>query len=187
VSTETIVCAINESTGAGEALRAAARLAARLDMRLVAVHVVEDAPLSPAARREARAGGMRLVDRVLAEQAVPVADRRVAIGDPAEHVGRIADEEGAQLIVVGSTPHGRRQRPPLRSRLATELPRVTPVPVVVVPPQLGRPYARASSSLLPDGSVSTRPAAVSSAPAPAAAAHPSRRSNSSVSGKTIVA
>ncbi len=187
MSTGTIVCAINESTGAAEALGAASRLAGRLDMRLVAVHVVEDAPLSAAARRGARAGGMRLVDRVLAEQAVLVADRRVATGDPAEHVGRIADEEGADLIVVGSTAHGRRQRPPLRSRLATELPRMTSVPVVVVPPQVGRPYARASSSLLPDGSVSTRPAAVSSAPVPAAAARPSTRSNSSAPGRTIVA
>jgi nucleotide-binding universal stress UspA family protein len=187
MTTGTIVCAINESTGAARALRAASRLAERLDMRLVAVHVVEDAPLSPAARRGARAGGLRLVDRVLAEQGVAVADRRVAIGDPAEHIGRIAREERAELIVVGSTPHGRRHRPPLRSRLATELPRVTPVPVVVVPPQVGRPYATASSSLFPDGSVSTRPAAVSSPPAPAAAARPSTRSSSSASGRTIVA
>jgi nucleotide-binding universal stress UspA family protein len=187
MSTETIVCAINESTGAEEALRAASRLARRLDMRLLAVHVVEDPALSPAARREARAGGMRLVDRVLAEQGVPEADRRVAIGDPAEHLGRIAEEEGAELVVVGSKPHGRRLRPPLRSRLSTELPQVTPIPVVVVPPQLGRPYARARSSLLPDGSVRMDPADVSSARAPAAAARPSTRSRSSAPGRTIVA
>ena len=135
----TIVCAVNETTGGEEALRAASRLSERLDMRLVAVHVVQDVPLSPAARREARAGGMRLVDRVLAEQGVHVADRRVAIGDPAEHIGRIAGEERADLVVLGSRPNGRRHRPPLRSRLATELPRMTTVPVVVVPPQLGVP------------------------------------------------
>jgi len=133
----TIVCAVNETPGAHEALRAASRLSERLGMRLVAVHVLEDVPLSAGARRGARAGGMRLVDRVLAEQGVMVADRRVAIGDPAEHIGRIAGEERAELVVVGSKPNGRQQRPPLRSRLATELPRITPVPVVVVPPQLG--------------------------------------------------
>ena len=89
MSKGTIVCAVNETTGAQEALRAASRLSKRLDMRLVAVHVVEDVPLSPAARREARAGGIRLVERVLEEQGVRVADRRVAVGDPAEHIGRI--------------------------------------------------------------------------------------------------
>ena len=186
MSTGTIVCAVNETTGAAEALRAAARLCERLDLRLVAVHVVEDVPVGPPARREARAGGMRLVDRVLAEQGLPLAERRVAIGDPAEHVGRIAGEEGAELVVVGSKPNGRQPRPPLRSRLATELPRITPVPVVVVPPQLGRPSATATSSLFPDGSVSTGPSAVSSAPAPAAPARPSSRSRSSAVGRTIV-
>jgi K+-sensing histidine kinase KdpD len=137
MSRRTIVCAVNETAGAEEALRAAFRLSERLDMRLVVVHVVEDVPLSPSARREARAGGLRLVDRVLAEQGVAVADRRAAIGNPAEHIGRIAGEERAELVVIGSKTNGRRPHPPLRSRLATELPRMTRVPVVVVPPQLG--------------------------------------------------
>jgi K+-sensing histidine kinase KdpD len=136
MTTGTIVCAVNETAGAGEALRAAFRLSGRFGTRLVVVHVVEDLPLSPAARREARAGAMRLVDRVLGEQGVVVADRRVATGDPAEQIGRIADEERAELVVVGSKANGRQARPPLRSRLATELPRMTSVPVVVVPPQL---------------------------------------------------
>jgi len=137
MSKGTIVCAVNETTGAQEALRAASHLSKRLDMRLVAVHVVEDVPLSPAARREARAGGIRLVERVLEEQGVRVADRRVAVGDPAEHIGRIAGEERADLVVVGSKPSGRQSRPPLRSRLATELPQTTPIPVVVAPPRRG--------------------------------------------------
>ncbi|HEX3330791.1 MAG TPA: universal stress protein [Gaiellales bacterium] len=136
MSTRTLVCAVNETTGAKEALRTASRLSERLGMRLVAVHVLEDVPLSPAARREARAGGVRLVDRMLAEQGIWGADGRVAIGNPAEHIGRVAREERAELILIGSKPNGRRPRPPLRSRLATELPQRTPVPVVVVPPQL---------------------------------------------------
>jgi hypothetical protein len=49
------------------------------------------------------------------------------------------------------------------------------------------PYATASSSLLPDGSVSMGPAGVSSAPAPAAAERPSTRSRSSTPGRTMVA
>jgi len=135
MSSKTLVCAVNETTGASEALRTASRLSERLGMRLVAVHVLEDVPLSPTARREARIGGMRLIDRMLAEQGVWGADSRVAIGDPAEHIGRVAGEEQAELVLIGSKANDRRPRPPLRSRLATELPQRTPVPVVVVPPQ----------------------------------------------------
>ena len=134
MSTGAIVCAVNETEGAAEALRAAAHLGRRLNMRLVAVHVVEDVPMSAGARREARAGGLRLVDRVLAEQEEWTADRRVASGDPAEEIARIAGEERAELVVVGSKPNGRGARPPLRSRVATELARMSTVPVVVVPP-----------------------------------------------------
>jgi nucleotide-binding universal stress UspA family protein len=134
MSTGTIVCAVNETAGAAEALRAAAHLARRLNLRLVAAHVVEDVRMSAAARREARAGGMRLVHRVLTEQQVWTADPRVASGDPAEELARIAAEERAELVVVGSKPNGRRARPPLRSRVATELARMSPVPVMVVPP-----------------------------------------------------
>jgi nucleotide-binding universal stress UspA family protein len=47
-----------------------------------------------------------LVERVLAEQGLRVADRRVAIGDPAEHIRRIAGEERAELVVVGSKARG---------------------------------------------------------------------------------
>ena len=64
MSTAAIVCAVNETEGAAEALRAATHLGRRPNMRLVAVHVVEDVPMSAGARREARAGGLRLVDRV---------------------------------------------------------------------------------------------------------------------------
>ena len=112
MSSGTIICAVNETQGAAEALRTAAHLGRRLNMRLVAVHVVEDVPMSPAARREARAGGMRLVDRVLAEEGARTADRRVASGDPAAEIARIAGEERAELVVVGSKPtaarHARR-------------------------------------------------------------------------------
>ncbi len=139
MSIGTIVCAVNETEGAAEALRTAAHLGRRLNMRLVAVHVVEDVPMSPAARREARAGGMRLMDRVLAEQGAWMTDRRVASGDPAEEIARIAGEERAELVVVGSKPNGRQARPPLRSRVATELARMSPVPVVVVPPGVRTP------------------------------------------------
>lgn len=145
MSRRTIICAVNETQGAGEALRTAAHLARRLNMRLVAVYVVENVPMSPAARREARAGGLRLLDRVLAEQEAWTADRRVSSGDPAEEIARIAGEERAELVVVGSKPNGRQVRPPLRSRVATELPRISPIPVMVVPPGMRAPGTAAAA------------------------------------------
>lgn len=166
MSTGTIVCAVNETAGAAEALGAAAHLARRLNLRLVAAHVVEDVLMSAAARREARAGGMRLVDRVLAEQEVWTADRRVASGDPAEEIARIAAEERAELVVVGSMPNGRRARPPIRSRVATELARMSPVPVMVVPPGvriLGGAGANSNSQPALPGST----AAAATTPSPA--------------------
>lgn len=168
MSTGTIVCAVNETAGAAEGLRAAAHLARRLNLRLVAAHVVEDVRMSAAARREARAGGMRLVDRVLAEQEVWTADRRVASGDPAEELARIAAEERAELVVVGSRPNGRRARPPIRSRVATELARMSPVPVMVVPPGVGilreAGADPGSEPALPETTVT---AAVATTPSPA--------------------
>ena len=166
MSTGTIVCAVNETAGAAEALRAAAHLARRLNLRLVAAHVVEDVLVSAGARREARAGGLRLVDRVLAEQEVWTADRRVASGDPAEEIARIAAEERAEFVVVGSMPNGRRARPPIRSRVATELARMSPVPVMVVPPGvriLGGAGANSNSQPALPGST----AAAATTPSPA--------------------
>jgi nucleotide-binding universal stress UspA family protein len=143
-----ILCAINESAGATGALRVAAQLCDRLELRLVVVHVVEDVPLTPLARREARAGGLRLVERILAEQGV-LAEWHVRIGDPAEEISEIAGHEEPELVITGSKPNGRRLRPPLRSRLAVELEHMCSAPVVVVPPRL--PTARRPKQLRASG------------------------------------
>lgn len=144
--TQAVVCAVNETQGAAEALRTAADLCARLEMRLVAANVVEDVQVSADARREARAGGMRMVDRLLLDQGILLADARVAVGDPAEEIARIASEERAELIIVGSEPNGLQSRPPLRSPVSTELIHLTSIPVVVVPPGAAMPNPHAASS-----------------------------------------
>lgn len=153
----TVLCAVDDSQGAAAALRVAANLSDVLELRLVVVHVVEDVALSPPARREARAGGQRLVDRVLGENGVHSAEWRVALGDPAREIAEIATYEAPTLVVIGSELSGRRWRPPLRSRLATELARISPAPVVVVPPVTTRsahlvaPGVARSSSTTGDG------------------------------------
>jgi nucleotide-binding universal stress UspA family protein len=135
----TIVCGVDESPGAVDALRVADALSGDLDVRLVLAHVAAgwaggaDDGLTSG---QARQGGSLLLERTAREHSIE-AERRVEVGETAEELARIAAEEGATVIVVGSRRHGR-WRPKLRSRLADELAATAPCPVVVVPPSARR-------------------------------------------------
>jgi nucleotide-binding universal stress UspA family protein len=130
-----IVCGIDDSPGALEALRVASTLSAQFEARLVLAHISNgwaagsDESLTT---NQGRQGGNRLLERAAREHHLN-AERRVEVGEPAEALARIASEEAATLIVVGSRRHGWR-RPRLRSRLAGDLAATAPCPVVVVPP-----------------------------------------------------
>ncbi|HET7571905.1 MAG TPA: universal stress protein [Gaiellaceae bacterium] len=117
----TIVCGVGETEGRAAAELAAA-VGARLGLRLVLVSVVEGAPGE---------AGDRLLE--LAREIGDGAETRIAHGPRAEALARIAAEEGADLIVVGSRAAGLGERK-LRSTLARELEAATPVPVLVAPP-----------------------------------------------------
>jgi len=111
----TIVCVIDDLDAANAALQVARRLADRFDARILLVSVTPGT--------EARLG----VDE----------EQRVAAGDPAEAVARIATDEAADLIVLGSR-RGLRAGT-LRSGLAEDLAATARCPVVVAPPpRLGR-------------------------------------------------
>ncbi|HET7171697.1 MAG TPA: universal stress protein [Gaiellales bacterium] len=110
----TIVCGVTRSPAARDAAELAAALAARLEMRLVLVHVSRD--------REAAVA-----------ETPGAEDVRVVHGSRAEAIAEVAAEEGADLIVLGSRTGGLRGGL-LRSGLARELEQVTPVPVLVAPP-----------------------------------------------------
>lgn len=134
-----IVCGIDDSPGAVEALRVASALSAEFDVRLVLAHVSDgwaaDADES-LTRNQGRQGGSRLLERATREYNLE-ADRRVEVGEPAEALARIAAEEAATLIVVGSRRQGWRPAR-LRSTLASDLTATAPCPVVVVPPPARR-------------------------------------------------
>lgn len=106
----TIICAVDGSEGVGAAIRASRELARRFESRMLLVAI---------------AGESGALD-------VAVDEHRVATGDAAEAVARIADEEAADLIVVGARLglFGR----PARTPLATELAATARCPVVLVPP-----------------------------------------------------
>jgi nucleotide-binding universal stress UspA family protein len=125
----TIVCGVEDTPEAVEALRVAAVLSRQLGLRLVLAHVVRGyEPTGGPARREAEA----LLERVAGMHGLERdADRRAELGEPAETLSRIAAEEGATLIVLGTAR--RRRGRPVRSGLADELAGAATCPVVVVP------------------------------------------------------
>ena len=142
-----IVCGVDGSPESQAALGYAMDLAERLGTRLVLAHVVEPTPATVAAvgrdagrmpstfatMSEREAEGERLLDEVAEAAGSDHAEQRVVTGLPAERLADLADDEGAQLIVVGS-----RGRGPLRSALlgsvSTSVIGLARCPVLVVPP-----------------------------------------------------
>jgi nucleotide-binding universal stress UspA family protein len=128
----TIVCGIDDSPAAFEALRVAGVLSAQVDARLVLAHAAGVSTIgADRTTDQACLGGKRLLERAAREH-TPMAERRVEVGDPTDALARIAAEEAATLIILGS----RRQRllrGRLRRGLAPELAATAPCPVVVVP------------------------------------------------------
>jgi len=134
----TILCDVTDGPAGASAAEFAAALGARLNLRLVLVHVARAAAQAGDERDQARPE--QALDEIAARLGDGV-ETRIATGrDHAEALARIADEEGADLIVVGGRPVGMGGRN-LRAAVARELEAVTPVPVLVAPP-LTRPRSR---------------------------------------------
>jgi nucleotide-binding universal stress UspA family protein len=143
-----IVCGVDGSPDSQAALQVAARLAERLKLRLVVAHVAEPTfvPYAAAAPFGGIAGRQALMEEVesqedvakrLLEQVLPVAgvdaERRTAVGVPAERLAEIADEVDAELIVVGSRGRGAFKAAFLGS-VSNALVGVARCPVLIVPP-----------------------------------------------------
>jgi len=140
--TRAILCGVDDSRHARAALRVAAQLAGQLEARLLAVHVVHTGLASPelppahpllvaSALDAAVDGGEALLERILAEEHVD-AERQVVHGFAADRLADLADDVGAELIVVGSRGRGAFKSAVLGS-VSRELIGVARRPVVVVP------------------------------------------------------
>jgi nucleotide-binding universal stress UspA family protein len=139
----TLVCAVTDGDEGGDALALGAELSEKLGLRLVIAHAVDgidaigDGNESFTMKAD-RQGAERRLEQLATEHGIADrAERRVAVGDPAALLGRIAAEEAADVIVVGARARGWRRR--LDSRLAAELDTETPVPVLIAPPRGRRP------------------------------------------------
>jgi nucleotide-binding universal stress UspA family protein len=140
-----IIAAVDRSAEATEVARVAASLARRLDRRLVLAQVVGDSPVFPyrdSWRRETRRWqatrrGTELLNTIATEIGEPAARRRVALGGalhgPLEQrLDALADEERAELLVVGSRARGALARAAFGS-LSASMAESGARPVVVVP------------------------------------------------------
>ena len=143
MSDRSIVCGVDDSHGARAALRLAAQLSKELGVRLVVAHVVQPPVPTPGFGVSAHqlagvpadlllAGGEALVARILEEEHLDEATTRVGLGFPADRLADFADDEAAELIVVGS-----RGRGPLKATLlgsvSSDLIGVARCPVLVMP------------------------------------------------------
>ena len=136
----TLVCAVTEDEETADALALGAELSERLGLRLILAHAVDGMGAMGVSQDESvttragRQGAERRLERLAAEYGVADrAEKRVAVGDSAALLARIAAEEAADVIVVGAPARGWRKR--LDSRLAADLETETPVPVLIAPPQ----------------------------------------------------
>ena len=135
----TIVCDVTDAREGRSAAAFAHALGVRLGLRVVLAFVVEGVA---AAARESVTGRQRQrgAERALATIAHELGNGvevRITDGDRAEALARIAGEEGADLVIVGSRAVGFGGRN-LRCRLVRDLEAETPVPILVAPPSTRR-------------------------------------------------
>jgi nucleotide-binding universal stress UspA family protein len=134
----TILCGITDSAEGRAAAQLAGALSKRLGLRLVLAHVVDGVTVE-ALQGVTGQEILRGTELAMAEIAADLdagsgTESRLVVGERAERLAQIGAEEGADLIVIGSRTHGLRGRH-FRSTLARELEAVTPVPVLIAPPQ----------------------------------------------------
>jgi nucleotide-binding universal stress UspA family protein len=143
----TVVCALTDGAENGDAVAKASAISERLGLRLVLAHVVDGintAGDESITMKGDRVAATRELAELLRDHGVDErAEARVAVGDPATLVGRIASEEAADVIVVGARRRGWGRG--LESKLAEELEMETPVPVLVAPPRVRNARKRTSA------------------------------------------
>jgi nucleotide-binding universal stress UspA family protein len=139
----TLLCAVTAGEESGHAVELGLALSERLGLRLVLAHAVPNANgrnhRTAAQERSSREHGRaeQRLARVAGEHGVGNhVERRVALGDPAALLGRIAAEEAADIVVVGAAERGWRRR--LDFGLARDLETETSSPVVIALPRRGR-------------------------------------------------
>jgi nucleotide-binding universal stress UspA family protein len=135
----TIVCAVKDAESATAVVRVGVELGDSFGARVVLVRVAGRHLGNRGSRemqptRQARASVWLLLEKIASDNGVlERVDRRVETGDPSEVLARVAAEEGAAVIVVGSRDGGLRRT--VLGALARRLATSAPCPVVVALPR----------------------------------------------------
>jgi nucleotide-binding universal stress UspA family protein len=142
-----VICAVDHSDEARAAVGVARELAARLESRLLLLHVEPptEAPGVSAAvagqerlRAEELSDAEALVARIVEEEGLGEdVELRAEIGKAAERIVEIARQEDAVLVVIGSRGRGDLSSAVLGS-VSHAVAANAPCPVVIVPPAAGR-------------------------------------------------
>jgi nucleotide-binding universal stress UspA family protein len=144
----TILVATDFSEQADLALAEAAELAARLDATLHLLHVVtipatvapEVAFIQPSVMHSVTGAAQNALDERAGRyrDRVSVGPTRIDVGDARDVIDRVAEELGADLIVMGT--HGRRGvRRFLLGSIAESVVRSAPCPVLTIRPRKAQP------------------------------------------------
>ena len=135
----TIICGVTDTAGADTAVEVAVDLSVRLGVRLILVAVGDGIldsngrPLESVTTTAAREGARRVLQRILHKSpAPPDVECRLEVGEPAIELSRVAREEHADLVLVGSS-RSRLFRGRIHAGAIDALRRASPCPVVVVP------------------------------------------------------
>jgi nucleotide-binding universal stress UspA family protein len=151
-----ILCGIDDSTGAREAVIGAAALAERVGAPMISVHVAPSPPVQSVPdlvgqerlREHAVRQGLEVLDQVARSGGRDGdAAHMVELGKPAERLAAVGFAHGADMIVVGS--RGRRAvAAALLGSVSRELISISPCPVLVIPPGAAAPARQRSSDRL---------------------------------------
>jgi nucleotide-binding universal stress UspA family protein len=144
-----IICGVDGSSDSQAAVQVAAQFADRLGSTLILAHVAELAHVPYAAAypfggipspmtmteetKSAEEAAALLLQRAALDAGLADAEGRVEIGQPAERLADLADEEDAELIVVGSRGRGA-LRAALLGSVSHGLVGIARCPVLIVPP-----------------------------------------------------
>jgi nucleotide-binding universal stress UspA family protein len=148
-----IVCGVDGSPDSQRAIAVAAQWARRLGAKLIVANVVahipdplvpayayapmaRPAPLAPPMSERRTDADMEaseaLLERIVGEVGAEDAELRTMLGIPAERLAELADDEGADLIIVGSRGRGAFKAAFLGS-VSNSLIGIARCPVLVVP------------------------------------------------------
>jgi nucleotide-binding universal stress UspA family protein len=95
-----IMCAVDDSKHSRWAMAAAAKLAERLDVKLILAHAEHDDTSSSSY-------GLELLARLVVESGLGTSVERILVrGEPAEAIVEAAGAHGAEMIVIGSRGRG---------------------------------------------------------------------------------